>query len=63
MGRRPLNITLTNICEVLRAYRNIKAAAQELNCSEAYIYNILKANGRRLKDIPRDVKTGASPCA
>ena len=50
LGRKPLNIPLKNICEALESHRSLPAAAQELNCSEAYIYSALKANGLILKD-------------
>ncbi len=53
LGRRPLNIPLKNICESLQAHRSVVAAAQELNCSEGHIFNILKANGLKLKDVIR----------
>ena len=51
LGRKRLNIPLKNVCESLQARRNVKAAAQELNCSQGYIFNSLKANGLRLKDV------------
>jgi len=51
LGRKRLNISLKNVCESLRARRNVVAAAQELNCSEGYIFKVLKANGLRLKDV------------
>ena len=51
LGRKPLNIPLKNVCEALRARRSVAAAAQELNCSEAYIFGILKANGLRLREV------------
>lgn len=50
-GRRPLNLPLKNVSECLRKHGSIKAAAQELSCSEAYIFGILKANGLKLKDV------------
>ena len=50
-GRKPLNISLKNICEALQAHRSAVVAAQELNCSQGYIFNVLKANGLKLKDI------------
>ena len=34
-----------------RAHRSVVAAAQELNCSQGYIFAALKANGLKLKDI------------
>lgn len=51
LGRKRLNIPLKNVCESLRAHRDVVAAAQELNCSQAYIFGILRANGLKLKDV------------
>ena len=51
LGRKPLNITLKNVCEALQAHHNIVAAARELGCSPAYIFGVLKANRLKLKDV------------
>ena len=51
LGRKRLNITLKNVCETLQVHRDVVAAAQELNCSQAYIFGILRANGLKLKDV------------
>jgi len=51
LGRRRLNIPLKNVCESLKAHRNVVAAANELGCSEAYIFGVLKANGLKLRDV------------
>jgi len=51
LGRKPLNIPLKNICETLQAHRSVAAAANELNCSQGYIFGVLKANGLKLKDV------------
>ena len=51
LGRKRLNIPLKNVLESLETHRSVGAVAQELRCSEAYIYNALKANGLRLKDV------------
>ena len=51
LGRKRLNIPLKNVCESLRAHRNVTAAADELNCSQGYIFKVLKANGLKLKDV------------
>ena len=51
LGRKPLNIPLKNICESLRTHRSVAAAAQDLGCSEGYIFKILNDNGLKLKDI------------
>jgi hypothetical protein len=60
LGRRPLNIPLKNVCESLRAHGNVVAAAKELNCSQAYIFKVLKANGMRLKDVFKEQKKWVS---
>ena len=60
LGRKPLNIPLKNVCEALRAHSSVEEAANELRCSQGYIYNILKANGLKLKDVfDGQVKDGA----
>ena len=51
LGRKPLNITLKNVCEALQTHHNIAAAARALGCSPAYIFGVLKANGLKLKDV------------
>ena len=51
LGRKRLNIPLKNVCETLRAHRSVAAAAQELNCSQAYIFGVLKASGLKVKDV------------
>ena len=50
-GRRPLNIVVTKVCDALQLHRSVPAAANELGCSRAYIYKILKANRLKLKDV------------
>lgn len=51
LGRKPLNIPLKNVCECLKKYHNVEGAAQELKCSEGYIFKVLKVNGLSLKDV------------
>ena len=53
LGRKPLNIPLKNVLESLQACRNVKAAAEELGCSQSYIFGVLKNNNLRLKDLLR----------
>jgi len=57
LGRKPLNIPLKNVCESLRAHRSVDAAAQELNCSQGYIFNALKGNGLRPQDVINENET------
>jgi len=54
LGRKRLNIPLKNICEALQLFRNVAIVAQEFNCSQGYIYKILKENGLKLKDVIKD---------
>ena len=51
LGRKRLNIPLKNVCESLQAHKNIKEAANELNCSQGYIFGVLKVNGLKLHDV------------
>ena len=51
LGRKRLNIPLKNVCESLQAHKNVVAAANELNCSQGYIYKVLKANGLSLAEV------------
>lgn len=51
LGRKPLNIPLKNVCDSLQVHRSVEGAAKELNCSPGYIFNLLKANGLKLKDV------------
>ena len=53
LGRKRLNIPLKNVCECLQVHRNVVMAAQELNCSQGYIFGVLKANGLKLKAVIR----------
>ena len=53
LGRKRLNIPLKNVCESLQVHKNVVVAANELNCSQGYIYGVLKANGLKLKDVIR----------
>lgn len=51
LGRRRLNIPLKIVCEALQAHHSVAATAQELSCSQGYIFKVLKANGLRLRDV------------
>jgi len=49
--RKPLGISPKIVCESLQAHRSVMAAANELGCSQAYIFGVLKANGLKPKDV------------
>jgi molybdenum-dependent DNA-binding transcriptional regulator ModE len=47
-GRKPLDITVKNVCGALQEHGTVAAAAKELGCSRGYIYKVLKASGMKL---------------
>jgi len=51
IGRKPFNIPVNNVCDALRLHRSVPAAANELGCSRAYIYKVLKANELTAADV------------
>lgn len=50
LGRKPLNITVKNVCDAMEKHHNVAAAANELICSRAYIYKALEENGLDIKN-------------
>lgn len=57
IGRKPLNIAVNNVCDALKLHRSVLAAANELGCSRAYIYKVLKANGMTPADVIKGLAT------
>jgi len=53
LGRKPLNLSVQNICDTLQDCRDIALAAQKLDCSRGYIYKMLKEQGRSPRDYIR----------
>lgn len=51
LGRKRLNIPLKNICETLYSERSVASAAEKLHCSQGYIFNALKLQGLKPRDI------------
>ncbi len=51
LGRKPFDIPVNNVCDALEEHCNVAAAAKELNCSPGYIYNVLKTNRLKLKNV------------
>ena len=51
IGRRPLNIVVTKVCDALQLHRSVVLAANELGCSRGYIYKVLKADGLTAADV------------
>ena len=54
LGRRPLNISVKNVCDALRDCRDVALAAEKLGCSRGYIYKVLGEHGLK----PREVIQG-----
>ena len=44
-GRKPLNITVKNVCDAVQAHATVTAAAKELGCSRGYIYKVMRDAG------------------
>ena len=57
LGRKPLNIGVTKVCDALRLHCSVLAVANELGCSRAYIYKVLKANGLTVAGVIRRLAT------
>jgi hypothetical protein len=54
LGRKPLNITVKNICDALRDSLTVTEAAKVMGgCSRAYIYKTLKAQGMSPKSFTK----------
>ncbi len=50
IGRKRLNVGVKNVCDAIKRYGTVTAAAKELKCSRGYIYKILKEAGINLTE-------------
>ena len=57
LGRKAFNMPVTNVYDALRLRRSVLAAANELGCSRAYIYKVLKADGLTPADVIKELAT------
>jgi len=57
LGRKAFNMPVTNVYDALWLRRSVLAAANELGCSRAYIYKVLKANGMTPADVIKGLAT------
>lgn len=53
LGRKPLNLSVKNVCDTLRDCRDIALAAEKLSCSRGYIYKVLGEHALKPKDVIR----------
>lgn len=51
LGRKSLNIAVKNVYDAIQHNPSVTLAAAELGCSRAYIYKVLKAEGKTAKEI------------
>ena len=51
LGRKAFNMPVTKVYDALRLHRSVLGAANELGCSRAYIYKLLKAAGLTPADV------------
>ena len=42
---------VTKVCDALRLHNSVLGAANELGCSRAYVYKVLKTNGLTAKEV------------
>ena len=56
LGRKKLNHSVINVCDSLRVCSTVKAAAELLGCSRAYIYKVGHQHGLTPKDFLSKVK-------
>jgi len=54
-GWRPLNISVTKVCDALQLHRSVTVTANELGVQPANVYKVLKGNGLKLSDIVNGV--------
>jgi hypothetical protein len=51
LGRKKLPIGVNNVCDALKTYPTITAAASALGCSRGYIYKVLQDSKLTLAQI------------
>ena len=56
LGRKSFTITVINVCDALQLCHSVPAAANELGCSPAYIYKVLKQNNLKAVEVMRGEK-------
>ena len=54
-GRKPLNISVKNVCDALKECQGIAQAAQKLGCSRGFIYKVLREHGMTPKSLTKGV--------
>ena len=53
LGRKPLNLSVKNVCDTIQDCCDIALAAEKLGCSRGYVYKVLKEQGRSPRDFIR----------
>ena len=51
LGRKPLGISVKNICDTLRECCDVGLAAEKLGCSRGYIYQQLAKQGTKPREV------------
>lgn len=51
IGRKPLAIPVSKVCDVLRNSSTVQVAAKELGCSRAYIYKVIHMTGMSMEEV------------
>ena len=58
LGRKRLAIPVEIVYDAVQTYPSVVAAAEKLHCSRPYIYQVLKSNNLKVKDV---IETSLSP--
>ena len=57
LGRKAFDMPVINVYDALQLHRSVLGAADELGCSRAYIYKVLKAAGLTSADVIKGLAT------
>jgi len=44
-GRKPLSLSVKNVCDAVAGCSTVSQAAEKLGCSRGYIYRVLREHG------------------
>ena len=50
-GRPALSLTVTEVCDALRARRSVPLAAESLGCSRPFVYKVLREHGLKAREV------------
>jgi len=51
LGRKPLSLSVKNVCDALEDSSTVGQAAEKLGCSRGYIYKVLNTHGLIVREV------------